>query len=225
MSGWDRIRFRGTVRWLASTRGLATYLGKRGMMLKDFGNRANEITKKVRLGCALQAKLSGMPMMYLRTPRIDKEGLARQIAKERGVDTGDICMFSCVEPCLAPQVRGNRSTRQLEIQMGHRKCVHIYHYWNDPILGFGHTRLQTWLPLSCTICINGRHWLERQLMREAVGYVKDRNSFSYISDIPRDQELLDEQLRSNWPHLLNGLLVRNCPSIHGMFGRCPLYYY
>ena len=33
MNGWDRIRFRGTIRWLASTRGLATYLGTRGIPL------------------------------------------------------------------------------------------------------------------------------------------------------------------------------------------------
>ena len=31
MNGWDRIRLRGTIRWLASTRGLATYLGTRGI--------------------------------------------------------------------------------------------------------------------------------------------------------------------------------------------------
>jgi len=49
-------------------------------------------------------------------------------------------------------------------------------------LGFGHTRLQTWLPLSATVCINGRHWLERQLLSEQIRYVKEDNCFTWIED-------------------------------------------
>ena len=40
ISGWDRIRFRGTIRWLASTQGLNSYLGTRRILLKDFGKWA-----------------------------------------------------------------------------------------------------------------------------------------------------------------------------------------
>ncbi len=140
ISGWDRIRFRGTIRWLANTRGIGSFMSSRGILLKDFGKWAERITKAVRKACAEQAARMEIPMLYLRSSGIDKEAMARRIAQDRDVQEGNICMFSVVEPCRAPIVRGNRSTKKLEIEMGQRKCVWIYHYWNDPVVGFGHTR-------------------------------------------------------------------------------------
>lgn len=225
ISGWDRIRFRGTVRWLASIRGLGSFMSTRGILLKDFGRWAERITQAVRKACADQAAKMGIPMLYLRSSNIDKEAMARRIAKDRDVQEGGICMFSVIEPCLAPLIRGDRATKKLEIQMGQRKCVWIYHYWDDPMLGFGHSRLQTWLPLSATICINGRHWLERQLIRAGVGYIKDGNCFPYVADLQRAQTCLNEQLKTNWRQLLQGLLKRNCPAIGDVFGQDMLDYY
>lgn len=225
ISGWDRIRFRGTIRWLASTQGINSYLGSQGMLIKDFGHWAQEITQRVRSACAGQADKLGIPMKYLDRSGVNKEALARQIAEEREIDTGDICMFSVQENCWAPEVKGNRSKKTLELKVRKRRCVFIYHYWNDPVIGFGHTRLQTWLPLSVTLCVNGRHWLERQLLAESIDYLKDGNCFPFIGDPVRAQELLDKQLCTNWPALLNPLLRRNCPVIDNLFGTSPLQYY
>ncbi len=225
ISGWDRIRFRGTIRWLASTSGINSYLGTRGILLKDFQKWAEPITDRVRESCKTQAKQLNIEITYLPSAAVDKEAYARRIMAKRGVTTGDICMFSTVEPCSSPLLKGNKATKQLELQIASRKCIWIYHYWNDAELGFGHTRLQTWLPLSATICINGRHWLERQLIREGIGHVKDGNCFVSIDDYTRAQELVKQQQRSNWPKLLKGLLLRNCPDIETVFGDKPLQHY
>jgi len=200
-------------------------MSTRGILLKDFGKWAERITKAVRKACAEQAARMEIPVLYLSSSGTDKEAMARRIAQDRGVREGDISMFSVVEPCIAPIVRGNRSAKKLELQMGPRKCIWIYHYWDDPVLGFGHTRLQTWLPLSATICLNGRHWLERQLTRAGVGYIKGGNCFPYVSNLQRAQECLNEQLKTNWPDMLQGLLERNCPSIRSMLGTDTLDYY
>lgn len=224
ISGWDRIRFRGTVRWLASNLGINSYLASHGVLYKDFGKWAEAITKRVRSACAKQAQALDIPTIYLRSSGVDKEAMARDIARERGLETGDICMFSVVEPCYAPMVRGNRSTKKLEVAIGQRKCVWVYHYWNDAKMGLGHTRLQTWLPLSVTVCLNGRHWLERQLIREGIDYVKDGNCFPYIEDLQRAQDLLDEQLRTAWADELERLLRRNCPMVGEALGE-PLRHY
>lgn len=225
INGWDRIRFRGTIRWLASTSGINSYLITQGVRIKDFTKWAETITKNVRNMCAAQANRLDIPMIYLRSAAVDKEAEARKIMRENGVDVGDICMFSTVETCMAPTVRGNRSRRILELKVMPRKCIWIYHYWNDQQLGFGHTRLQTWLPLTVTICINGRHWLERQLLNEKIGYVKDGNCFTFLDDFHRAKQLIEQQHRVHWPRLLNRLLARNCPGIGSVFGQQRMDYY
>jgi hypothetical protein len=225
ISGWDRIRFRGTMRWLASTQGIGTYLSCHGILLKDFGKWAESATAKVRSLCSAQAERLGIPIIYLRSAGADKEAYARRIMVERGIDTGDICMFSVVEPCMSPMVRGNRSSGLLEIEMAPRKCVWIYQYWNDAHLGFGHTRLQTWLPFNVTICINGRHWLERQLMREGIDYVKDGNCFTHMADYDAAARLVEEQQRSPWAERLGALLDRNCPGLGNVLGETSMHYY
>jgi hypothetical protein len=225
ISGWDRIRFRGTIRWLANARGLSRYLAMSGILLKDFGDWAEEKTRRVRGLCEAEAKRQAVPVIYLNSSSVDKDALARKVAKERGVQTGTICWISVVEPCIAPLIRGNRAEKTLELNYGLRKCVWMYQYWNDPELGFGHTRLQSWLPLSVTACINGRHWLERQLIGEGIGYLKDGNCFPYIEDLGKAHDLLQQQQRTNWPTLLDALLERNCPGIRHVLGPHPMDYY
>jgi hypothetical protein len=117
-------------------------------LLKEFEKWAESITAEVRTICAAQAEQLNIPMIYLNSAAIDKEAYARRIMMERKVLTWDICMFSTVEPCQAALLKGNRSTGKLELKMAPRKCIWIYHHCNNENIGFGHTRLQTWLPLS-----------------------------------------------------------------------------
>ena len=62
ISGWDRVRFRGTVRWLASLGGLGSYMASHGILLKDFGNWAEKITEAIRSACAARAEDLGIPL-------------------------------------------------------------------------------------------------------------------------------------------------------------------
>jgi len=36
LSGFDRVRFRGTIRWLASLPGMTTFMKTTGLLLKHF---------------------------------------------------------------------------------------------------------------------------------------------------------------------------------------------
>ncbi|MBF8276554.1 MAG: hypothetical protein HW390_1627, partial [Candidatus Brocadiaceae bacterium] len=44
ISGLDRIRFRGTLRWLASERGLITFMNHARILLKDFSGWVEGLT-------------------------------------------------------------------------------------------------------------------------------------------------------------------------------------
>ena len=205
ISGLDRIRFRGTVRWLANQRGLNTFMSYSHILLKDFSGWVERLTAQVRSSCESRARDLGIETRYLMSSGVDKEKLARQIAADKGITEGSICLLSVVEPCVAPMVKGNKASKKLELVMASRKCVFVYHYFNDPVFGFGHVRVQSWVPFNVYICLNGRHWLERQMQKEQVGYIKDGNCFPWIEDIEMAQELLDKQLRSNWTKMLNRL--------------------
>lgn len=224
--GFDRIRFRGTIRWIANERGIQRFACMQNILLKYFKSWAQSKTDFVRICCARRAKELEIPMRYLESGGMDKEALAREIAAKEGVrKDGSICMFSVVEPCWAPSVSGNRETKELELHMRSRRCVWIYHYWDDPSLGFGHTRLQTWLPMTAQICLNGRHWLEKQLQANQIDYIKDGNCFPWIADIQAAQGLLDEQLRTNWPQLLDHLVERVLPEFQSVFAPLNLEHY
>lgn len=213
IKGWDRIRFRGTLRWLANAEGLRSYLAKSGVLLKDFGGWAEAKTRMVRQSCAEQAEALGIETLYLKSSNVDKDALARRIAAERGIGDGPICQMSVVEPCMAPAIEGNRASKRLELNYRWRKCVFIYHYFEDPQVGLGHVRLQSWLPFGATICINGRHWLEKQLKGAGIAYIKDGNCFPWIEEVAAAQRLMDEQLKTEWPALLDRLTRAACPAL------------
>ena len=202
ISGLDRVRFRGTERCLSNKVGFKSALRWTGILLKDFGAWAESATKAIRSRCVSRAKELDIPVRYLSGGGVDKEALAREIAAQNGVaPDGSICMLSAVEYCVTPTVRLNRETKRLEVEMLPRKCVFVYFYFDDPQVGFGHVRLQTWAPYPVHICLNGRHWLEKQLAAAGIGYLKSGNCFPWIEHVGRAQELLEEQLKTNWPSL------------------------
>jgi hypothetical protein len=213
IKGLDRIRFRGTLRWLATQSGLSTFMSHSHILLKDFRNWVNGLTGLIRGSCEKRAMDLGIEMRYLKSAGLDKEKLAREIAQAKGIEDGSICMFSVVESCIAPMVKGNRASKHLEVVMANRKCVWLYHYFNDPVFGFGHVRIQSWVPFNVFICLNGRHWLERQLQQRDIGYIKDRNCFTWIEDVEAAQQLLDAQLKTNWAKILNSLALGSCPAL------------
>ena len=226
ISGLDRIRFRGSLRWLADQRGINIFLRGHGILLKDFTAWAKKITANIRQVCDRQAELLGWPTVYLNRSGINKEEMARRIALENGITEGPICNFSVLETCYSPRIKGNKAKKQLEVKIVSSKCIHLYHYFNDPEYGFGHVRLQTWAPYNIFICLNGRHWLERQLLKKGIAYIKDGNCFPWIEDLEAAQRLLNMQLKSNWSQVLTGLLGQMCPGLaQAIFPVRPDYYW
>jgi len=113
---------------------------------------------------------------HLNSSQISKEQLARQIAQQDGVTEGLIAVLSAVEPCKSFRVVGNRQTKQIELRIEPRKCLHFYFYFEHKQFGFMHVRLQTWFPFQIDVCLNGRHWLAKQLEAEGIGYRKRENA-------------------------------------------------
>lgn len=225
LCGFDRVLFRGTLRNLAFSDGLMLYLSVNKILFKDAGAHFKEVSEKVKADIVAFAENRGLAVRYLPSARDNKEQLAREIAQERGVEAGLICVLSIVEPCETALIRRDREARRQYIRYGPGKCLHYYFYYMHPELGLMHARLQTWFPFTMHVCINGREWLARTLDRKGIGYRKSENCFLALENIKRTQQLADEQLSTDWPGLLSGIAQEVNPLYPKVFGKFETEYY
>ena len=206
ISGFDRLRFRATLRPLFQPGGMEIYLYSAKVLVKDFANFAQNLTEQVRQAAYRSFEQLKRPIRYLADAKVSKEDLARQLAAQERITEGPICLLACLEPCLSFQLRGDRHSKQLHLILEHSRCTHLYHYYQHPQFGQLHVRVQTWFPFSVDICLNGRQWLARQMDQAGVAYQQRDNCFVWIQDCSKAQALLDQQLGSNWASLLDNLL-------------------
>lgn len=226
LNGFDRVRFRGTLRWLASCRGLLSFLWAAKVLLKDFKEYALGITACIRESARELARSIGQKdAIFINSSAIRKEDRARALASQRDVSEGIIGVFSALEPCFSYAIRGNRATQHLELRGESSKCLHYYIYAIDPQVGFMHLRLQTWFPFTIHVCINGREWLSRQMDAAGIAYQRIDNCFPWIQDLPAAQQLMDSQLQTDWPALLDGWVRQFHPTHATTFAATPIPYY
>jgi hypothetical protein len=198
LSGWDRLRFRGTLRMLANVVGLFRFLCYRKQRLTGFGDYALTLSRQVRAASLAVAERADRPVVHLSSPAISKEDLARQIARRDGIEQGLIAVLTATEPCWSYNIRSDGKGK-LELIRAYRKCQHLYHYMIHPTFGFMHMRLQTWLPFNFSVCINGREWLGRQMDAAGIDYRRVDNCYTHISNLAGAQALLDHRCGSTTP--------------------------
>jgi hypothetical protein len=225
LSGFDRLRFRGTLCWLSSLSGMGSFLGSTGILLKDFCAWAEARTERIRQASERLAQSIDQKVKYLPSAQESKESIALAIAAERGMTQGLVCVLSCVEPCRSFRVGRNREKKMLELRYEPMKCLHHYFYVLHPQMGLLHVRLQTWAPFTVFIGINGREWLARQLVAGRIPFEQRDNCFVDVADVDRAQALLDQQLKTRWSRRLDALLRSVHPAHARLFGQQSLDYY
>jgi hypothetical protein len=225
LSGFDRLRLRGTKQLLAHAAGMFGFLWHRQIYLKDFDQYVEGRTTELCRALEQAAREAQRPVLYLASGQEDKESMARSIVARDGVRQGLIAVLKCLEPGYSFRLYKNGEAKKLELRSQRRRCLHYYHYYQHPQLGFLHTRLQSWFPFTMHVCLNGREWLARQLDQAGVGYLRQDNCLVAVEDLAKAQTLLDEQLRVNWPQLLNGLAQQSNPLEPSWLGEPPLPYY
>lgn len=211
LAGFDRVLFRGVLRQLAYPNGLLAWLSAHSILLKDFGAFAKMFSTQVKNHAEQLAAGEGRPFEYLSSPDTSKEARAEEIRLRDGITEGLVCVLSCVEPCRTFEIRRNRLMKRLELAAANRKCLHIYFYFVDREFGLMHVRLQTWLPMTIQVCINGREYLARQMDAAGIGYERRDNCFTRIDDLPAAQRLLTRLENRKWAKCLNALARRLNP--------------
>ena len=128
LSGFDRLRLRGTLRHLFQPTVMEAYLNACHVLIKDFKTFATGLTARIKAAAYASAEQAGRPFRFLPSSQISKEDLARQI-REDGVTAGLIAIFSATENCLSYSVRGNRQTKHIHLVLEPCRCTHLYHYY------------------------------------------------------------------------------------------------
>jgi hypothetical protein len=225
LTGFDRIRFRGTQRGLSFTTSFDFFLRSIKVLLKDFHSYAPQVTDQIRHDIEEHAKALGHTIHYINDSTASKEKIATQIAAQEGRTEGLMAVLSAVEPCPTYYVRKSDELGRLELRSRTGKCLHYYHYWNDAVLGPCHVRLQSWFPFNVFVCVNGREMLALRLKREGIRFRQRDNCFSWVSDLERAQQLLDEQKSMRWGPELTRLLSVTHPRWRSWPGQDRDYYW
>ena len=226
LHGFDRVVFRGTLRSISYAEGLAKYMNRYGLLLKEFDVWAQRCTQRLNRRIEAVARKARRPVIYLNSAGINKEQRAQTIAREDGITRGLVCVLTCVEPCYSAEIRRNRAAKLLEVVFVPRKCKFYYLYLIHPVFGWMHLRLQSWVPFDVQVCLNGRSYLQRRLDKAGIGYVKEGNCFTQIDDLEKAQGFLDELVTLNWAQTLRQLLAGFWPSPEeGLLPEGPERYY
>ena len=198
LHGFDRLRLQGTLPPLYSREIMEQHLWAVQWLHKDFATEARKLTERMRAGIEATARAQERPVVYLRSSHESKEERARAILAASPIAEGVICVFSCQETGRTYEAHPNRQTRKLELQLRPKRCLHLYVYLLDAVLGFMHLRFQTWFPFLIQLCVNGREWLAQQMTRDGIDFVRERNCFTQIGDVAAAQRLLDGQQHMAW---------------------------
>ncbi len=213
LSGFDRILFRGTMRALSHLEGMDKYLNVHGVLYKHFGDFVQRISNKIKEHAAEYAAAHDRPFRYLASSSLSKEDYARGIMDQDGIEQGLVCVLSCVESCQTYELVKDRKAKRLVLRPARRKCLFLYFYFVDREFGLMHVRLQTWLPMTMQVCLNGREYLARRLDKAGIGYEKQGNCFTHIDDLAKAQQMIDDLQQRNWVHFLNALARRFNPRL------------
>jgi len=226
LSGWDRLMFRGELCTLYNPGdgGMKQYLKSSKILLKDFGEHVRQVSGRLKKASLAPILEMGRIVQYL-APSVDKNAVAHKIAAEQNISSGLVCAVTSVEPCRSFRIVSNRATQHLDLKMERRQCLHIYHYWIDPVFGWMNARIQTWFPFRIQICLNGREWLARQMDEAGIRYVRAGNCFPWIEDFDRAQQLMNQQLEQDWSQVVPAIAKRLNPIHQEIFKRYRVDYY
>ena len=225
ISGLDRVRLQGSLRTLYREETMDNYMRNARVLHKDFKTHLCGITKCIRDAASLAAQAAGLQVRYLLSSALSKERYVQQILQNNPVTQGLVAVLSAVEVCRLWKLRGNHADKKLHFHLDWGKCLHLYFYLIHPIFGLMHMRLQTHFPFLVHFCINGREWLACQLDFERIGYTRKDNCFETIDNLPRAQQLMDAQLKTDWRTHLDALVAKYHPTHQRLRENMPIDYY
>ncbi len=204
---FDRIIINGYILQLCNYRQFLFYLIQNSIKLKDFDKFALSQTESLCNHIDKYIKQNNCETIYLNSGKIDKNEIVMDELNKNENKTGLITALSVVEICNTMTVKPNKQIQKLEVTQRPTKCKHYYFYYNDEEFGLMYLKIQTWFPYNVQIYINGHEYLSKILDKNNIKYEMYNNSFSYIEDFDKAQELanniLNQKISVSFDVLIN----------------------
>lgn len=226
MTGFDRIVFKGLILPLMSASEVMHFCRTRGILNKNYKDWMLSQTKSI-IATTEQYAINncGQSVTHIPTWRIRKEELAHEKQRKDQISSGLIGVWSCLEQGSSYRAAYCSENGFPQLKNYQTQCKHLYFYFDDIEYGFMNIRLQTWFPYHIQVCLNGREWLRRGLERAGIDFLVHGNKFLYIADFQKAQQLLDDQLNTQFANLLNGFSQRIFPDMEKILGPHISYYW
>jgi len=217
---FDRMIINGYLLNLCNYRQFLYYLIQNDIKLKEFDKFAQKETETLCNHIDNYIKSNNIETIYLNSGKLDKNEIVMKELEKNPIKVGLITALSAVEICNTMTVKPNHKTEKLEVTSRPTKCKHYYFYYNDSEFGLMYLKIQTWFPYNVQIYINGREYLSKILDKNNIKYEMFNNSFSYIEDFTKAQELADGILNQKISDSFDGLIKQiniHLPKIEKIF--------
>jgi hypothetical protein len=226
LTGFDRMVFKGMFRPLMFAAGAQAFLAARGVLNKLYKEwMLEQSTALVASANNFAQTTCGQGIIPIPSCHERKEEIAHARQQERGVSSGLIGVWSCVEACTTYRAHYDATAGFPQLRMHSSRCKHLYFYYDHADYGFMSIRLQTWFPFGIQIAVNGREWLRRALDQAGCRYLIAGNKFLHIDDYELAQRLLNQQIDTRWVHLLTDNLPQVFPTMTQTLGDSLSYYW
>ncbi|HMB04071.1 MAG TPA: hypothetical protein VKP69_10085 [Isosphaeraceae bacterium] len=157
-----------------------------------------------------------------RTGQFRKDEWAQGLIRDQGVSEGLVGILCTQETCPSfALVPGPKRPQFVSRSRQHRV---LYYYFLDREFGLIHVRLQTWLPFTVQVYVNGHEWLAQQMVQKKLGFVQQHNAFTQLDDPAQAQRLADRFARLPWPKLLDRWARQVNPWLRELFPGYPVHW-
>jgi len=194
----DRIIFKGysSLSWADN---MMSYLSHNNVLLKDFKTYTQRLGNRLRDHGLHLAQEANRPY-YRPSGKYNKEERARGIVARDNITSGLVAVMSAMEASPTFKMIPGEGRPKLINASIPQLC--LYYYLMLPEFGLAHVRIQTWLPFTVQIYLNGHDYLARQMDKCGIKYEQADNCFTWIENPEKAQALADQFNRIKWETVL-----------------------
>src|SRR6516165_2591761 len=157
-----------------------------------------------------------------RTGQFRKDEWAQDLIRDQGICEGLVGILWTLETCPSfTLVPGPDRPRFVSRSRQQRV---LYYYFLDSEFGLVHVRLQTWLPFTVQVYVNGHEWLAQQMVHQKLGFVQQHNAFTQLDDPIKAQRIADRFAKLNWPKILDRWAKQVNPLLRELLPSYPVHW-